>query len=670
MRLIIFFLLFLLFFISANDRGRTHVNQKVSELIDRSSILHEHDIEWQKYRELDDSQIDRTVRTKLLLLATSYIYFNENAKSKIIIDRALSSAQHDNDVVDIYKSYLIYGKYYLSVDNNLSYIYLSKAIRGFTSLGLHTELAKTYYHLANLYYNTNSYYNSQVSALHSLKLARKYHLKMAEINSLVFLGMCSSELGEYKSALFYHELAIHKLEEYDLPKKTFLRENCLNNLGYNYFVLGDSKKALEFFYDAITNIASEDEYPELYARLIENIATAKLAMNPKYNALSPYYEAASLRARFAIKAGVNYNLFLQSKSLYSVGRKKDAILTCKKAIRESYSFGALKDAEYLIAYLLTINDKHSSSIFREYKNLHNSLKLTERRTKNKFARIAFEAEELERQTQEASQKQWLIGAVGTGIGVLILFALLLKVNAARKRRVQMIQEQHQIDEHAYQILHDQEIQINRSLIFEKQRIARELHDDVMNRLASTRLNLFSLRSRRDPETIKKCLGYVRQIEEIERDLLQISESLGQDHIFDRSKFSTLLQKFVADFTSGTIINVMILNSGVMDLDTIDNTIKIHFFRIIQEALHNCRKYANATTFKITFEKPDNERIHLHISDDGVGFNSELHSDGIGLANMRTRVKDLNGLFSIESDHSTGTIIRIAIPLRHEFTKSA
>ena len=63
---------------------------------------------------------------------------------------------------------------------------------------------------------------------------------------------------------------------------------------------------------------------------------------------------------------------------------------------------------------------------------------------------------------------------------------------------------------------------------EKKRIARELHDGIMNKLSSTRLNLAILSKKTDTETIQKCLTYINQINQIETDIRNISHDLNQD----------------------------------------------------------------------------------------------------------------------------------------------
>ena len=97
---------------------------------------------------------------------------------------------------------------------------------------------------------------------------------------------------------------------------------------------------------------------------------------------------------------------------------------------------------------------------------------------------------------------------------------------------------------------------------------------------------------------------------------------------------------------------------------LDGTIKINMYRIIQEALLNCHKYAKAAQVEINFSKKKNNVV-LVINDDGCGFDSKTSADGIGLTNLKSRVARLNGSFKIESSATTGTLLEIKIPIHIE-----
>ena len=94
---------------------------------------------------------------------------------------------------------------------------------------------------------------------------------------------------------------------------------------------------------------------------------------------------------------------------------------------------------------------------------------------------------------------------------------------------------------------------------------------------------------------------------------------------------------------------------------VSNKKKIHIYRIIQEALHNIYKHANASKVTISF-KLKNNVICLIISDDGSGFDVNKAKSGIGLKNMNSRIKEINGTINITSEKDVGTKVTIEAPI--------
>jgi signal transduction histidine kinase len=82
---------------------------------------------------------------------------------------------------------------------------------------------------------------------------------------------------------------------------------------------------------------------------------------------------------------------------------------------------------------------------------------------------------------------------------------------------------------------------------------------------------------------------------------------------------------------------------------------------VQESLQNINKYANAKNVSVNLIK-DAENVHLTILDDGVGFDVDKKSKGIGLQNIASRVTSCQGTFDIKSKKGKGTSITIDIPI--------
>jgi signal transduction histidine kinase len=97
-------------------------------------------------------------------------------------------------------------------------------------------------------------------------------------------------------------------------------------------------------------------------------------------------------------------------------------------------------------------------------------------------------------------------------------------------------------------------------------------------------------------------------------------------------------------------------------DKIDDRIKINWYRIAQEALHNIIKHAKCSSVEVALTLAE-KQVSLVIRDDGVGFDPGKKSKGIGLRNMESRAKSIGARLIVNSEREKGTTITISIPTK-------
>ncbi|PTT02567.1 sensor histidine kinase, partial [Flavobacterium sp. HMWF030] len=96
-------------------------------------------------------------------------------------------------------------------------------------------------------------------------------------------------------------------------------------------------------------------------------------------------------------------------------------------------------------------------------------------------------------------------------------------------------------------------------------------------------------------------------------------------------------------------------------ELVNNTVKINLYRIVQEALQNCNKYANANIIRVEF-KSEIDYLFLSIFDDGLGFNVKRTKSGIGIQNIQYRAAECKGNATIKSAKGEGTLLIIKVPI--------
>ena len=194
---------------------------------------------------------------------------------------------------------------------------------------------------------------------------------------------------------------------------------------------------------------------------------------------------------------------------------------------------------------------------------------------------------------------------------------------------------------------------------EKKRISQELHDGVLSKLFGTRLNLDSLNFKNDQKTIQIRGQYIDQLKSIEKEIRQISHDLNAEIYDSNLGYTEVISNLIASQAQLGNLEYKFQSDSQISWEAISNKVKIHLYRIIQEALQNINKHANARNIKLTFEKGD-ESLHVAIYDDGIGFDMNKIKNGIGLKNIKSRVKEIGGKLHLNSTTGGGTNININI----------
>ena len=196
---------------------------------------------------------------------------------------------------------------------------------------------------------------------------------------------------------------------------------------------------------------------------------------------------------------------------------------------------------------------------------------------------------------------------------------------------------------------------------ERSRIARELHDDICQRLAllSMELEQANRRSNGSEGSAK--------IEEVRRHCAQIATDVqALSHKLHSSKLEYLglapaIRSFCREFSQQHDVSVQFADQNVPGF--LPRDISLSLFRVTQEGLQNALKHSGVRRFSVSLRGLANE-IQLEVSDLGAGFDVERAKldRGLGLVSMQERAHLVHGSFTIESAVSGGTKILVRVPL--------
>lgn len=197
---------------------------------------------------------------------------------------------------------------------------------------------------------------------------------------------------------------------------------------------------------------------------------------------------------------------------------------------------------------------------------------------------------------------------------------------------------------------------------ERRKIARELHDGLGQMLTALKFNIQGIKGASSKKEQTHIDGIKQMIQDTILEVRRISFDLMPSVLNDYG-LAAALYHLSERFSLTRNSNVQIEYVGAKDIGRFEKNIEINIYRIIQEALNNAIKYADATKITIDLQF-DDQHIKICVSDNGKGFtpDNKKKSDGTGrgITNIRERVSLLNGNLIFNSIIEEGTTISVEI----------
>jgi len=206
------------------------------------------------------------------------------------------------------------------------------------------------------------------------------------------------------------------------------------------------------------------------------------------------------------------------------------------------------------------------------------------------------------------------------------------------------------------------------MLHEREQLASELHDNLGQVFAFVNVQGQTIRrllSRGDLSTADE---YVSRLLEVAREAdVDIRESIMglRANIPEHGLLPTLTQ-YLAKYEKNYGIQTQLEGSETFTDGAFEPLVEVQLLRILQEALTNVRKHANARSVRIAFISEDGwARVTVH--DDGLGFDPDASSAGmeehIGLRLMRERAEEVGGSLSLKSASGQGTELTVRVPVK-------
>ena len=198
---------------------------------------------------------------------------------------------------------------------------------------------------------------------------------------------------------------------------------------------------------------------------------------------------------------------------------------------------------------------------------------------------------------------------------------------------------------------------------ERNRIAKDLHEDVGQRLALLAIGIEQLKNDHPNQTVElldRMDAVWKQTLEILTDVKASAHELYSPRL-EYLGVAAVMRIFCEEFGGRKQVEIDFRNRGLPSL--VQPEVSICLFRVLQEALDNGVKHSGVEEFRVQLWADD--EIHLTVSDSGAGFDLEAarRGPGLGLIRMEQRLRLVNGTFSVDSQPEKGTTVHASVPLR-------
>jgi len=500
------------------------------------------------------------------------------------------------------------------------------------------------YKQSNLQFKIGKYDDALITNFNALKLAE--NTKNCDQIAYAYLqvGKMHYYNKDRRQALFYF---FKSKVLADSCKIDSIQHIVNHNIGAMYVELRIVDSALFFLNKAKDILEFTTKYADL-SKVNSVIADLHLYKTADYNEAEKYIlEAEKYAEKSQNKTWIAFAKMKRGILFERLKKYNEALLEINSALQLYNEIGTIEGRLYAMRLIVDImvatNNPNSKAIISKYLTIKDSVYRAEGANKIAEYKTIYETEKKEQENkllqQENSLKQSQLKTRNRTIIslafaiVLIILLIVWRVNVNNLKKKEL------------------ELRTANKIQIEKERISRDLHDNVGGQLSYILYSLDDIKS----EDTQKRLELSKNIDESVRNVIaSLRETIWaiNDENITVSSVSDKLKIYTRKMFKNTNTKIIFEENITNDI-LLNSVVGLNLFRICQEIINNAFKYAEASELKILIKYQS--EIEINISDNGKGFDvTMLKPDALGLKNIKIRCQESNINLKLETSINNGT----------------
>ena len=238
---------------------------------------------------------------------------------------------------------------------------------------------------------------------------------------------------------------------------------------------------------------------------------------------------------------------------------------------------------------------------------------------------------------------------GAGLAGLTIFHILRLEGEVQRRLEESV--------HAQSSLQDLSAKLVRAQEEERRNLSRELHDEIGQSFSAVLMEAENLLDLEPAAVVRQHLEAIRTVAEKGMNEIRNMALLLRPSMLDDFGLVPALDWQARETAKRTGMRVQVASEVA---DELPEEHKTCIYRVVQEALNNCARHAQASAVQVAV-RSESSQIMLSVQDDGSGFDT-ARVRGMGLLGMEERIRHLGGTFEIDSKPGRGTLLQVSLPL--------